>query len=84
MLIQSQEESQEIIFPKGSMQKAANDKAEAFLNNQELKNYQKGVQHGIITEQGKTKNNAKDAFDRMKKLFPNKSDEEIANMILTT
>lgn len=53
-----------------------------FLNNEELKNYQKGIQHGIITAQGKTKNNAKDAFDRMKKLFPNKSDEEIANMIL--
>lgn len=82
MLVQSQEKSQKILFPEGSIQKAANDKAEAFLNNQELKNYQKGVQHGIITEQGKTKNNAKDAFDRMKKLFPNKSDEEIANMIL--
>lgn len=82
MLTQNSMANKEILYPKGSLSEHTNEKMEAFLENEDLKNYKKALNHGIITADGEIRNSSTILSERLKELFPDKSDVEINEMIL--
>lgn len=77
MLIDSKAKTEEILFPEDSLDKIVEEKRKAFLMNEDLKNHNKSLNNNVVNE----KNETKILIERLKKIYPEKNELEIIEMI---
>lgn len=78
-LIKSVNENQDVLRPDGSISKLAKEQMNAFLDEYNLDTYNQGVNQGVV--KNVLSNNDKETVERIKKLMPDLTEQEIENYI---
>lgn len=81
MLTENAAKNKELLYPENSLSEYVNEKNKAFLQNEDLKNYEKALNNGIITPNGEIRNSTNELVERLKKIYPKKTEIEIFEMI---